>query len=488
VGPPHRHVKYGTGYPELPHWHEIPFFKGQKKIVLRNCGLINPDDIEEYIAVGGYQALYKVLIDANPEAVIEQIKAAKLRGRGGAGYLTGNKWELLRKAQADEVHHLQRGRGRPRRLHEPQRDRERPALAARGHAHRRLRDRRGEGIVYVRAEYPLAVHRLEHAIEQAREYGLLGDNILGRGFNFDIELVEGAGRLRVRRGDRADRLAGGPRRPAAPAPAVPRAERGLWGKPTNINNVETWYNVAPSSPRAAPGSPRRQPRRARAPRSSRWSARCKNTGLVEMPLGTPLRSSSTTSAAGGTNGKRIKAMQTGGPSGGCIPQEMFDTPVDYETLAPARLDHGLGRHGGDGRRQLHGGRGPLLHRVHPLGVVRQVRPLPRGLGPGAAHAEPLTEGEATLADLDTLDELCRMIRDTSLCGLGQTRPTRCSPRCGTSGTSSRTTSARKRCRAGVCEDLALSPCENSCPLHMNIPRFLQLYKEGRLEDAFLNRS
>src|ERR1700739_278284 len=187
-------VKYGRGYPEVPLWNEVPFFKAQKKIVLRNCGFINPDDIEEYIAVGGYQALYKVLIDGRPENVIEQIKAAKLRGRGGAGFLTGNKWEFLAKAKADQKYIIcnadEGDPGAYMNRNELQSD---PNALLQGMIIGAYAMGATKGIVYVRAEYPLAVHRLTRAIEQARECGLLGKNILGRGFNFNIDVAEGAG-------------------------------------------------------------------------------------------------------------------------------------------------------------------------------------------------------------------------------------------------------------------------------------------------------
>ena len=188
------HIRYGEGYPEVPAWNEITFFKGQKKIVLRNCGIINPDDIEEYIGIGGYQALYKVLIDANPGGVIEQIKASKLRGRGGAGYSTGNKWEFLAKAKAEPKYIIcNADEGDPGAYMNRNEIESDPHSLLEGMMIGGYVTGAHEGIIYVRAEYPLAVHRLNRAIEQAREYGLLGENILGRGFNFDIELVEGAG-------------------------------------------------------------------------------------------------------------------------------------------------------------------------------------------------------------------------------------------------------------------------------------------------------
>lgn len=180
-------VKYGHGFPELPLWSEVPFFKGQKKIVLRNCGLINPDDIEEYVVIGGYQALYKVLIEEKPESVIEQVKAAKLRGRDGAGYLTGNKWEFLAKAKSDQKYIIcNADEGDPGAYMNRNEIESDPHALLEGMIIGAYAMGATQGIIYVRAEYPLAVHRLNRAIEQAQKYGLLGDNILGRGFSFNI--------------------------------------------------------------------------------------------------------------------------------------------------------------------------------------------------------------------------------------------------------------------------------------------------------------
>ena len=283
------HVKYGHGYPEIPRWNEVPFFKGQKKIVLRNCGFINPDDIEEYIAIGGYQALYKVLIDGQPETVIEQIKASKLRGRGGAGFPTGNKWEFLAKAKADTKYIIcNADEGDPGAYMNRNEIESDPHSLLEGMIIGAYVTGATEGIVYVRAEYPLAVHRLTRAIEQAREYGLLGENILGRGFKFNIDLVEGAGAFVC--GEETaliaslEGFAGRPR----PRPPFP-AQKGLWGKPTNINNVETWYNIAPIVTKgpawfSETGSPK-----SAGTKVFSLVGKVHNTGLVEMPLGTPLK-------------------------------------------------------------------------------------------------------------------------------------------------------------------------------------------------------
>ena len=326
------HVRYGQGYPEVPAWSDVPFFKGQKKIVLRNCGLINPDDIEEYIAVGGYQALYKVLIDANPAGVIEQIKASKLRGRGGAGYSTGNKWEFLAKAKTESKYIIcNADEGDPGAYMNRNEIESDPHSLLEGMIIGAYVMGATEGIVYVRAEYPLAVHRLNRAIEQAREYGLLGENILGRGFKFDIELVEGAGAFVC--GEETALIASLEGEAGRPRPRPPfPAQKGLWGKPTNINNVETWYNIAPIVTRGPAwftetGSPK-----SSGTKVFSLVGKVKNTGLVEMPLGTALKTFIYDIGEGAVGEGQVKAVQTGGPSGGCIPHEMFDTAVDYESL------------------------------------------------------------------------------------------------------------------------------------------------------------
>jgi len=477
-------VKYGTGYANIPSWREIPFFKGQKKIVLRNCGLINPDDVEEYIAVGGYQSLYNVLIDNRPDVVIEQIKAAKLRGRGGAGFSTGQKWDYLRKGVAERKYIIcNADEGDPGAYMNRNEIESDPHSLLEGMLIAGFLTGATMGIVYVRAEYPLAVHRLERAIEQAKESGLLGDDILGRGFNFNIELVEGAGAFVC--GEETaliSSLEGHAGRPR-PRPPFP-AQKGLWGFPTNINNVETWYNVAPIIAKGPAwftetGS-------AKSPGTKVFSlvGKVKNTGLVEMPLGTPLKTFIYDVGEGASGGHAIKAVQTGGPSGGCIPQEMFDTPVDYETLA--KLGSIMGSGGMvvmDEDNCMVDVARYFIEFTHSESCGKCV-PCRVGLDKALRILNQFTQGKGAEEDLTTLDELGRMIRDTSLCGLGQTAPNPVLTTMRHFRHEFEDHLRAHRCRAGVCQDLALSPCENSCPLHMNIPRFLELYKEGRLDDAF----
>ena len=477
-------VKYGAGYGNMPSWQEVPFFKGQKKIVLRNCGLINPDDVEEYAAAGGYLSLYNVLIENRPEVVIEQIKAAKLRGRGGAGFSTGQKWDFLRKAVGDRKFIIcNADEGDPGAYMNRNEIESDPHSLLEGMTIAGYLTGAATGIIYVRAEYPLAVHRLERAIQQAKEYGFLGENILGRGFNFDIELVEGAGAFVC--GEETALIASLEGHAGRPRPRPPfPAQKGLWGCPTNINNVETWYNVAPIIAKGPAwftetGS-------AKSPGTKVFSlvGKVKNTGLVEMPLGTPLKTFVYDVGEGAINGHSIKAVQTGGPSGGCIPHEMFDTPVDYETLA--KLGSIMGSGGmvvmDDDNCMVDVAR-YFIEFTHAESCGKCV-PCRVGLDKGLRLLNQFTEGHGTEEDLNTLDELGRMIRDTSLCGLGQTAPNPVLTTMRHFRHEFEDHLRAHRCRAGVCQDLALSPCENSCPLHMNIPRFLELYKEGRLDEAF----
>ncbi len=480
------HLKYGCGYPEVPLWSEVPFFKGQKKIVLRNCGFINPDDIEEYIAIGGYQALYKVLIDGRPDNVIEQVKAAKLRGRGGAGYLTGNKWEFLARAKSDQKYIIcNADEGDPGAYMNRNEIESDPHSLLEGMIIGGYVMGASEGIIYVRAEYPLAVHHLNRAIEQAREYGMLGENILGRGFKFNIEIVEGAGAFVC--GEETALIASLEGHAGRPRPRPPfPAQKGLYGNPTNINNVETWYNIAPIVTKGPAwftetGSPK-----SSGTKVFSLVGKVHSTGLVEMPLGTPLKTFIYDIGQGGIAGRQIKAVQTGGPSGGCIPHEMFDAPVDYESLA--QLGSIMGSGGMvvmDEDNCMVDVARYFVEFTHSESCGKCI-PCRVGLNKSLRILNRVTEGAGTMHHLELLDELSRYIRECSLCGLGQTAPNPVLTALRHFRTEFEDHIVSHRCSAGVCEELALSPCENSCPLHMNIPRFLQLFAEHRLEDAFLS--
>jgi NADH-quinone oxidoreductase subunit F len=477
-------VSYGHGFPSIPSWNEIPFFAGQAKVVLRDCGLINPDDVEEYIAIGGYQALYKVLIDGMPELAIEQIKASRLRGRGGAGFSTGTKLEFLRKARGERKYLIcNADEGDPGAYMNRNEIEGDPHALLEGMIIGGYVTGASQGIIYVRAEYPLAVQRLTAALATAREYGLLGHDILGRGFDFDIELVEGAGAFVC--GEETALIASLEGRAGRPRPRPPfPAERGLWGCPTNINNVETWFNIAPIIARGPAWFTEMGSNKSAGTKVISLVGKVRNTGLVEFPLGTPLSRYIYDAGGGPMPGHVVKAVQTGGPSGGCIPREMLDTPVDYETLG--RLGAIMGSGGmvvmDDDNCMVDVARYFIAFtRSESCGKCTPCRV---GLDKALRTLTRITRGEGREEDLAELDELGRMIQATSLCGLGQSAP------------NSMLTALRHfrnefedhirahRCNAGICQELALSPCENTCPLHMNIPRFLELYREGRLVEAF----
>jgi len=478
------YMRYGKGLLEVPSWNEIPFFKGQKKIVLRNCGFISPDDIEEYIAVGGYQALYKALIDAKPESIIELIKASKLRGRGGAGFLTGNKWEFLAKAKSDQKFIIcNADEGDPGAYMNRNEIESDPHALLEGMIIGGYVMGATQGIIYVRAEYPLAVHRLNRALEQAREYGVLGENILGRGFKFGIELVEGAGAFVC--GEETALIASLENKAGRPRPRPPfPAQSGLWGKPSNINNVETWYNIAPIVMKGAAWFSETGSSKSSGTKVFSLVGKITNTGLVEMPLGTPLKTFVYDIGEGGAPGREIKAVQTGGPSGGTIPLEMFDTPVDYENLAQ------LGSIMGSGGMVVMDEDNCMVDVARYFVEFTNSEscgkcvPCRVGLNKELRILNRITTGFGRMQHLETLDELSRYIRDCSLCGLGQTAPNPVLTSMRHFRQEFEDHIVSGRCQAGICEELALSPCENSCPLHMNIPRFLDLVKEGRLIDAF----
>ncbi|PSH04743.1 MAG: proton-conducting membrane transporter [Acidobacteria bacterium] len=481
-------VKYGRGYPEVPSWTEVAFFKGQKKIVLRNCGLINPDDIEEYIGIGGYQTLYNVLIDGRPDFVVEQVKASKLRGRGGAGFLTGNKWDFLAKSKTDPKYIIcNADEGDPGAYMNRNEIEGDPHSLLEGMIIGAYAMGASQGIIYIRAEYPLAVHRLRRAIQNAREYGLLGNNVLGRGFKFDIEVVEGAGAFVC--GEETALIASLEGQAGRPRPRPPfPAQKGLWGKPTNINNVETWFNIAPIVSKGPAWFSETGSTKSSGTKVFSLVGKVHNTGLVEMPFGTPLKTFIYDVGEGGsTPGRAIKAVQTGGPSGGCIPREMFDTPVDYETLQQ------LGAIMGSGGMVVMDEDNCMvdvarffIEFTHSESCGKCV-PCRVGLDKCLRILTGITKGIPGMRDrLEHLDELARMIRDCSLCGLGQTAPNPVLTAMRHFRTEFEDHLLARHCEAGVCQDLALSPCENSCPLRMNIPRFLQLYQENQIEDAFLS--
>jgi NADH-quinone oxidoreductase subunit F len=474
---------YGHGLPQVPLWRDLPFFHGQKKIVLRNCGLINPEDIEEYVAVGGYHALYNALQKPNPLEIIEEVKKSKLRGRGGAGYPTGTKWALLQKAEADVKYVIcNADEGDPGAYMNRNEIESDPHMLIEGMLIGAFACGANEGIVYLRAEYPLAVERLRRAVDEARAFGLIGENILGSRFTFNLSLVEGAGAFVC--GEETAMIASLEGRAGRPRPRPPfPAQKGLWGKPTNINNVETWCNIPVILSRGGAWFAEIGTSNSSGTKVFSLVGKVRNTGLVEMPLGSPLKKIVYEIGQGAPNGRRIKAVQTGGPSGGCIPASLFDTAVDYEALA------GIGAIMGSGGMVVMDEDNCMvdvaryfIEFTHSESCGKCV-PCRVGLDQALRMLTRITSGQATDQDLTDLEELAHMVKECSLCGLGQTAPNPVLTTLRHFRHEYEEHLRAKRCRAGICEQMLLSPCENSCPLHMRIPWFLQLLKEGRLEDA-----
>ncbi|MFA5362917.1 MAG: FAD-dependent oxidoreductase [Candidatus Omnitrophota bacterium] len=477
-------IEFGKGFENIPSWNEIPFFKWQKKIVLRDCGLINPEDIQEYIAVGGYQALYKTLKGLSPSAVIEEVKKSKLRGRGGAGFPTGRKWGLMAQVKADAKYIIcNADEGDPGAFMNRNEIESDPHMLIEGMIIGGYAMGASTGIIYVRAEYPLAVQRLKNAVWQAREYGLLGKNIFGTDFSFDLQMVEGAGAFVC--GEETALIASIEGKTGRPRPRPPfPAQKGLWDKPTNINNVETWCNIPVIIVKG--GEWFTKIGTANSPGTKVFSlvGKIKNTGLVELPLGEPLQTLVYNIGGGTGTAKKVKAMQSGGPSGGCIPVGLFSTPIDYEPLLELGAIMGSGGMVAMDTDNCMVDVARYFTEFTTSESCGKCTPCREGLTQALKILKNVTMGKGTEQDLENLRELGEVIKDTALCGLGQTAPNPILTTLKYFNDEYLEHITVQKCDSGVCVNLSLSPCENSCPLHMNIPGFLTLYRENKLIDAF----
>ncbi len=401
---------------------KIPFYSMQKRIALLNCGIIDPENIEEYIALDGYQALAKVLNEMEPDDVIDEVKKSGLRGRGGGGFPTGRKWESSAVVQDHEKYVIcNADEGDPgafmdRSILEGDPHSVIEAMIINGYAvgsH--------QGYIYVRAEYPVAVQRLNIAIQQAHEYGLLGKNILGKGFDFDLEVRLGAGAFVCGEGSALMTSIEGKR--GEPRPKPPRsAEKGLWKKPTVLNNVETYTNIPQIIMKGADWFNQIGTERSKGTKVFALGGKINNIGLVEVPMGTTIREIVYDIGGGIPGGKDFKAVQAGGPSGGCLPKEHLDTPIDYDSLT--KLGSMMGS-------------GGLIVMDEDTCMVDLARFFmdftvdescgkcpPCRIGTKRMHEilVKITEGKGTLEDLDKLEILAKNIKEASLCGLGQSAP------------------------------------------------------------------
>jgi NADH:ubiquinone oxidoreductase subunit F (NADH-binding)/(2Fe-2S) ferredoxin/Pyruvate/2-oxoacid:ferredoxin oxidoreductase delta subunit len=432
---------------------EIGFYQKQKRIVLRNCGVINPEYIDEYIARDGYAALEKVIFDMTPDAVIEELTAAGLRGRGGAGFPTGLKWKFTKNVESDQkyiVCNADEGdpgayMDRSTAEGDPHSILEAMAIAGRTVG-------ASQGFIYIRAEYPLAIERLNNAIDQAREYGLLGDNILGSDFSFDIELRLGAGAFVC--GEETALLASieGKRGMPIPRPPFP-AVKGLWGKPTVINNVETWANIPMIILKGSAWFSSIGTETTKGTKVFALTGKINNSGLIEVPMGTTLREIIYDIGGGMRNGKKFKAAQTGGPSGGVITEEFLDVPIDYESL------HSIGSMMGSGGMIVMDEDDCMID-VTKFYLEFSVdescgKCAPCRIGSRTNYniLDKISKGQGSMEDLDQLKDLAQAMQKASLCGLGQTAPNPIMSTIKYFEDEYRAHIADKRCPAGKCKDL-----------------------------------
>ncbi|OLN31815.1 NADH-quinone oxidoreductase subunit NuoF [Desulfosporosinus metallidurans] len=401
---------------------DLPFYHSQLRIALRNCSYIAPEDIREYIAADGYQALSKVLFEMNPDLVIDVLKKSGLRGRGGGGFPTGLKWELTHKSKADQRYIIcNADEGDPGAFMD------RSILEGDPHSVLEAMLIAGatigssQGFIYIRAEYPLAIHRLEIAIKQAREYGLLGKGILGSDFCFDVEIKYGAGAFVCGEETALIHSIEGTRGEPSVKPPFP-AQKGLWGKPTCVNNVETLANIPPIILKGADWYAGIGTEKSKGTKVFALAGKVNNVGLVEVPMGTTLRQIIFEIGGGIKHHKAFKAAQTGGPSGGCIPTQYLDTPIDYESLIA------IGSMMGSGGLIVMDESDCMVNIAkffleftvdESCGRCTACR-----VGTKRLHEilSKITEGKGTLDDLDQLEKLGKIIKDTSLCGLGQSAP------------------------------------------------------------------
>ncbi len=434
--------------------HDIPFYREQERIVFRNNGIIDPTRIEDYLLVGGYAAFSRVLNEMEPPEVIEEIKKSGLRGRGGAGFPTGLKWELLAGQPNNSIKYLvcngDEGdpgaymdrsvlEGNPQSIFEGM-------LIGAYCTHARY------GIIYVRTEYPLAIKHLRISLQQAYEYGLLGKNILGSGFSFDIRLVEGAGAFVCGEETALIQSIEGKRSVPVQRPPFP-VEHGINGSPTAINNVETWANIPVIMRAGAANYAKTGTKRSTGTKIFSLVGKIKNTGLVEVPMGMTLKKIVEDIGGGPSGRANIKAVQTGGPSGGCLPVDKFDLTVDYESLAEA------------GSMMGSGGLIVMDENTCMVDVVKfflsftseescgKCTPCRVGTKQMLEILNKITSGDGEPDDIDRLEKLAQTVKDGSLCGLGQTAPNPVLTALKYFRKEFESHVVEKRCPATVCRDL-----------------------------------
>ncbi len=478
-----RYCNQGARLDGVPRYEEIDLFRHQVRLVLRNCGLIDPSSLDEYIARKGYAALRSALERFQPTQIIAEVDRSGLRGRGGAGFPTGKKWEAMRKQTKTPKYIVCNGdEGDPGAYMDRAVLEGDPHSVLEGMIIGAYAMGASEGIIYVREEYPLAVERMQHAIAQAEEAGLLGDNIFNSGFSFRIRIAKGAGAFVC--GEETALIASVEGRVGEPRPRPPYpVERGLWGCPTCINNVETWANIPVILMRGGEWFSKIGTATSKGTKVFSLVGAVNNTALIEVPMGISLRQIVHEVGGGIPNGRKFKAVQTGGPSGGCIPESLLDLPVDYESLTKAGAIMGSG-----GMIVMDESNCMVDIAKYFLTFLADEScgkcfPCRKGLQRMLEIVTRISEGNGTEEDLTTLEDLSWLVRETSLCGLGQTAPNAVLATLRHFREEFESHVKHKRCPAVVCRGIVSSPCQYLCPLETDVPAYLALTAQGRYREA-----
>jgi len=467
----------------IPRYEEVPFFAKQVKISLRNCGFINPERIEEYMGRGGYRALHQAVTCMTPEEVIAEIKASGLRGRGGAGFPTGQKWEFCRNSPGEVKYVIcNADEGDPGAFMDRGILEGDPHAVIEGMAIGAYAMGAQEGYIYCRAEYPLAISRLKTALTQARSYGILGARIFNNPFSFTIKIREGAGAFVC--GEETALIASIEGRVGEPRPRPPfPAQKGLWGKPTTINNVKTWSHIAPIIARGSDWYASLGIATARGTTVFSLVGKVNNSGLVEIPLGMPLKELIYDIGGGIQDNRMLKAVQTGGPSGGCIPATLLDTPVEYESLAKLGSIMGSG-----GMIVMDQGTCMVDLAKYFISFTMEescgkCTPCREGTQRLLEILTTITEGRGDVSDLEALEDLATYIKEVSLCGLGATAPNPVLTTLKYFREEYLKHIVDRQCPARVCRRLSPAPCQFACPAGIDIPSYIALIAQGQYEEA-----
>ncbi|MFP4082299.1 MAG: FAD-dependent oxidoreductase [Candidatus Aminicenantes bacterium] len=467
----------------IPKMADISFFKKQILIALRNKGIVDPEKIDDYIAREGYASLSKVLTHMKPEEVIKEIKKSGLRGRGGGGFPTGLKWEFARAAEGDGKFVVcNADEGDPGAFMDRSIVEADPHSILEGMAIGAYAIGADKGYIYIRSEYPLAIERSLKAIEQSREYGLLGEDILGSGFNFEVEVVKGAGVFVC--GEETALIASVEGKIGEPRPRPPfPVEKGLWGKPTNINNVETWANVPAIINWGADWFSKIGTETSKGTKVFSVAGKIKDAGLVEVPMGITLGEVIFDIAGGIHSDRKFKAVLIGGPSGGALPSECLNLPVDYESLTEA------GAMMGSGGMVVADENNCMVEMArYFLNFTRdescgKCTPCREGIPRMLKILTKIKQGQAEMEDLTLLEDLARSIKDTALCGLGNTAPNPVLTTLRYFRDEYEAHIKYKRCVAAECKEMVPSPCHYSCPINTDAASYIALIAHGKFKEA-----